>query len=98
MNRVVLDGSRWATREDFYQAILAALGAPSWHGHNLDALNDSIGGGDINTLNPPVEITIVGTEFMAEPAATVVDGFRLLVEDLQKQGVEIIIETTLGAA
>lgn len=46
----VPDGVRWNTAEDFYDAFLEAVGAPSWHGHNLDALYDSIGGDDINTV------------------------------------------------
>jgi RNAse (barnase) inhibitor barstar len=79
---LVLDGVRWNTVEDFYDAFLEAVGAPSWHGHNLDALNDSIGGDDVNTVRLPYDIVVHGTSRMSEPALAMVKRFRELIEDL----------------
>jgi RNAse (barnase) inhibitor barstar len=45
VNIIELDAKEWKTVHDFYDALLAALGAPEWHGDNVNALNDSIIGG-----------------------------------------------------
>jgi len=49
----MLDGSTWNTRDHVYAAFFAAVGAPSWHGRNLDARNDSIATGQINQIELP---------------------------------------------
>jgi hypothetical protein len=46
-----LDASNWKTIDDFYDALLPELGAPDWHGHNANALNDSVIWGGINAVN-----------------------------------------------
>lgn len=60
MRTITLDASAWRVEGDFYDAILAALGAPAWHGRNLDALAESIFDGQINSIDPPYAIRIVG--------------------------------------
>src|ERR1700758_165329 len=47
MRELILNGADWATRDDVYDAFFRAVGAPEWHGRNLDALADSIRGGSI---------------------------------------------------
>ena len=47
-----LDASGWLTPLDFYDALLASLGAPEWHGSNIIAPIDSVIVGDINSLTP----------------------------------------------
>ena len=42
MKEINLDARAWRNRDDFYGALLPSLGAPHWHGRNLDALNDSL--------------------------------------------------------
>ena len=59
MKRIDLDAERWRTQDDFYAALLSALGAPTWHGHNLDALWDSVVTGDINQVSPPFSVRVV---------------------------------------
>jgi RNAse (barnase) inhibitor barstar len=44
MRVIKLDATGWKSKGDFYEAILAALEAPSWHGRNADALLDSMSG------------------------------------------------------
>ncbi len=39
---IALCADGWRTPENFYQALLPRLGAPDWHGHNLDALHNSL--------------------------------------------------------
>jgi RNAse (barnase) inhibitor barstar len=81
MTEIILDGADWKTAADFYTAFLAAVQAPDWHGHNLDALWDSITGRDINGRNLPYIIHIIGTGEMSPEAKTMLDRFRSLIED-----------------
>lgn len=50
---IILDWSQVSSKDDFYNQVLPQCGAPSWHGRNLDALNDSWVTGEINQLGPP---------------------------------------------
>jgi RNAse (barnase) inhibitor barstar len=67
MKVITLDASAWRSPEDFYSALLPQLGAPAWHGRNLDALDDSLGGGEINVLEPPFRVEVEGADKMPEP-------------------------------
>jgi RNAse (barnase) inhibitor barstar len=58
MKMIRLEGSGWRSPEDFYSALLAQLGAPDWHGHNLDALEESLRDGDINQVGPPLKVIV----------------------------------------
>ena len=62
MRLIELDARSWKNSDDFYDALLPEVGAPNWHGRNLNALEDSIFIGDINAIEPPFEILITGTE------------------------------------
>jgi len=62
MKEIKLDASKWKTTEDFYDAVLIALGAPGWHGRNLNALIDSISSDEINDVRLPYCFLLVGTE------------------------------------
>lgn len=57
MKEIELDASAWASSDDFFSTLLSELGAPDWHGHNLDALWDSITS-DINEVEPPFSIVL----------------------------------------
>jgi|EndMetStandDraft_6_1072998.scaffolds.fasta_scaffold582523_2 RNAse (barnase) inhibitor barstar len=61
MRIIELDGRSWRTAVDFYEAILAALEAPDWHGRNINALFDSMIWGGINGVEPPYTVRISGT-------------------------------------
>ena len=43
MREIIMDGKGWNASDDVYDAFFEAIGAPSWHGHNFNALRDSIG-------------------------------------------------------
>jgi len=60
MRIIELDASKWKTSLDFYHALLAAIGAPKWHGISPDALIDSMIWGGINTVDPPYIVRISG--------------------------------------
>jgi barstar (barnase inhibitor) len=59
--QIDLDASKWKTLLDFYDALLSALGAPEWHGRSINALIDSMIGGDINKIEPPYIIRVRST-------------------------------------
>ena len=42
MRVIELNATNWNTTDDFYNALLAAVGAPEYHGRNLKALIDSM--------------------------------------------------------
>jgi Barstar (barnase inhibitor) len=69
MRVIRLDAAGWKSKDDFYEAILAALEAPTWHGRNNDALNDSMGVGGINGIEPPYKVWITGTRDLPDDVA-----------------------------
>jgi RNAse (barnase) inhibitor barstar len=91
MQEIVLAGAQWTTPNDFYNALLPRLGAPDWHGHNLDALWDSITGGDIKLVNPPFRIQISGIDVMPADCKVLVDRFVALISEAGAQGVTVEI-------
>ena len=58
MHTIDLDASRWTKLQDFYDALLLAVGAPPWHGTGINAFVDSMIYGGINSLEPPYTIRI----------------------------------------
>ena len=61
MRIIQLDATKWKTVLDFCRALLAAIGAPEWHGKSPDAFIDSMIWGGINAVEPPYTIRISGT-------------------------------------
>jgi hypothetical protein len=86
MIRLPLNGVTWKTQDDFYDALFAVLGAPSWHGRNFNALCDSIGAGGINTVEPPYCFVITGYPQANTPARRAVTDFCDLVRELKESG------------
>jgi len=52
--------------------------APEWHGRNLDAVWDSLTGGDINQRNPPLRIIILVSKQMGPDAKRIIERFAYL--------------------
>ena len=86
MKELVLDATSWNTSDDVYEAFFKAAGAPAWHGKNLDALNDSIGTGNINAIEPPYRLLIENYDLMGPEAKKMTDKFVHLVNELGQQG------------
>jgi RNAse (barnase) inhibitor barstar len=80
---MILDASAWQSRDDFYDALLPSLGAPAWHGRNLDALNDSIGGDDLNAVRLPFRITIAHSANGPSDLREYLSKFADLIADLR---------------
>lgn len=88
---MVLDASSWTTANDFYDSFFLAVGAPDWHGRNLDALNDSIATGDINQIEVPYRIVIENLS-QAEPEARTATGRIIeLIHQLEAEGCPVAV-------
>ena len=80
MKRISIDISGCQTVNDFYDVLLSALEAPSWHGRNLDALWDSITS-DVNNIMPPYSIEVSGGESSPETVAALTHRVRALFDE-----------------
>lgn len=59
MQTIKLDGSRWASKDDFYSALASALGSVEWHGRNADAfLETMVYYLDLNAIQPPYVVVV----------------------------------------
>ncbi|WP_431197208.1 barstar family protein [Sulfitobacter pontiacus] len=84
MKRIPIDISECKTVDGFYSTLLLSLGAPGWHGRNLDALWDSITS-DINSVMPPYSIELsIGTSLPPSVAA-LVPRVKALYDDARQQ-------------
>ena len=94
MKELVLDGRDWATTDDVYDAFFRAVGAPEWHGRNLDALADSISGGLINQVEVPYRLVIKNYDRIGPEARPMTDRLINLLHELGTEGcpVEIRVE------
>jgi RNAse (barnase) inhibitor barstar len=89
MKILLLDGTRWHNRDDFYDALFQSLGSPSWHGRNFNALRDSIAGGQINSVALPYRIRILGCNALPQQVRKLVEDFCSLVKELHGDGYDI---------
>jgi RNAse (barnase) inhibitor barstar len=48
---ITLDAAAWREFRDIYAAMLPALGAPDWHGPNLDAVYDALVAGHYKVMS-----------------------------------------------
>lgn len=94
VSELVLDAEGWQIADDIYDAFFRAVGAPSWHGRNFNALNDSISTGNINKTEVPYRIIIRNAKGMGNDAASLVSEFGDLIQDLQSDGcpVDLLVE------
>jgi RNAse (barnase) inhibitor barstar len=94
MKEIILDGSKWQSRDDVYDAFFQAVGAPTWHGRNLDALIDSIETGSINVVEVPYRLVIKHYGSVGAEAKKMAGDFVDLVQEIAARGcpVEIVTE------
>ena len=81
----------WASKDDVYDAFFHVVGAPEWHGRNLDALADSIAGGQINRVEVPYRLVIRNYNLIGTAAKEITDKFVNLVRELAGKGCPIEI-------
>ncbi|TCM12037.1 RNAse (barnase) inhibitor barstar [Novosphingobium sp. PhB165] len=88
-----LHAAAWKSSDDFYQALLPVLGAPDWHGHNLDALEDSIFAGEINKVDPPFRIVVYGASNLpVSLKATLLKTAQMFKEGRRVSGADAYLE------
>jgi RNAse (barnase) inhibitor barstar len=93
MKELVLDGARWKTADDLYDAFFEAVGAPLWHGRNFNSLNDSIAAGRINKVEVPYRLVIRNYESVDAGAKEIVDDFIDLIHEIGERGCPVEIRT-----
>lgn len=91
MNEIPLDATSWDSADDLYTAVLVALQAPPWHGSNLDALNDTIAGDDINEVRQPLRFVVSGINEAPPTVRELLEQFRQLVVELRFDGHDVDI-------
>jgi RNAse (barnase) inhibitor barstar len=89
MRELVLDGGSWQNIDDFYDCLFRVLNSPKWHGRNFNALDDSIGGGGINGVDPPFKLVIRNYDKIAAGAKQITDDFIDLVQSIAASGVPV---------
>lgn len=92
MREIIIDARNWATSDDLYDAFLSAVGAPSWHGHNFNALRDSICGGQINKIEVPYLVKIKNFSSIGQGARSAAQNFVQLIKELHNSGCPVDIE------
>lgn len=94
MKELILDGSAWQTRDDVYDAFFKAVGAPEWHGRNLDALHDGIANGQINEVEVPYRLIIRHYDSVGAGARQMANDFVRVIQETAADGcpVEIVVE------
>lgn len=60
MKTIIIDWTAIMDEDGFYASVLPQTDAPSWHGHNLDAIQDSWITGNICPSGPPFDFAIRG--------------------------------------
>ncbi|QJU57744.1 hypothetical protein HL653_08010 [Sphingomonas sp. AP4-R1] len=92
MKLIQLDGSAWMSPDDFFAALLPALGAPSWHGRSLNALDDSLYGG-INEVEPPFTVVIAGVSGLSDAMrAFLGEAVQVFVDARKQYGQDVALE------
>jgi Barstar (barnase inhibitor) len=89
--RFVLDASKWHTSDDVYDSFFAVVGAPSWHGRNFDALEDSIETGSINQCEVPYWLIIKGYGKVGDGAREMASKFINFISELEARGIPVAI-------
>jgi RNAse (barnase) inhibitor barstar len=92
VKEIILDADGWKSQEDFFIALLPKLGAPDWHGHNLDALWDSLVAGQINSTKSPYFITIINADKIPDILVAYLVKFEKLVIGMQAEGADIQVK------
>lgn len=89
MREIELDASNWSSADDFYEALLPNLGAPGWHGHNLNALWDSITS-DINEVMPPFRVRVRhANNLSSDMAALLAGASSVFVDAKNERGIDV---------
>ena len=93
MQQIIMDGANWTVPDDVYDAFFKAVGAPSWHGRNFNAVREGIAVGRINSLEVPYSINITNYASIGAGAREAAWSFVQLIKDLHASGCPVDVET-----
>jgi RNAse (barnase) inhibitor barstar len=93
MKELLLDGAEWKTSDDVCDALFKAVGAPSWHARNFNALIDSIEYGNINDVEVPYCVVIQKYGQIGSGAKKMADDFIDLIHEIGGRGCAVQIRT-----
>ena len=79
---ITVDWSTVAAPDQLFDVVLPQMGAPSWHGRNLDALNDSWVTGGICANGPPFVY-----RFINDVPSDAMAKYRTIVEQIARDSV-----------
>ncbi|WP_169803527.1 MULTISPECIES: barstar family protein [Sphingomonas] len=83
-----LDARGWHDRDDLWRDLLAGLGAPDWHGANLDALYDGLVAGE-NRARPPLVVEIAGAARLSAALVAQMTRVREVFDDAARDGAAV---------
>lgn len=86
VSHILLRPCEWQSKQDFYDELLPQIGAPDWHGRNLDAVADSLVTGQINTVEPPFVIEVQRLDESAKFARALVQVLAEIAEEASESG------------
>ncbi|HRX84284.1 MAG TPA: barstar family protein, partial [Phycisphaerae bacterium] len=89
MNDLLISGTSWRNPDNVWDDLLEALGAPDWHGRNLDALSDSVCTGSVNAIQPPLRVLIRDVANIPGSTAFLLYRMQTLFEELAAQGTAV---------
>ena len=93
MKELLMDGRDWPEPDDVCNSFFHAVGAPSWHGRNFNALRDSVAARKINRIEVPYCLVIQNYGLISEGAREMTDDFIELIRELRARGCEVEVRT-----
>jgi RNAse (barnase) inhibitor barstar len=91
MRELTMDASEWRTLDELYLSFFRAVGAPDWHGRNLDAVRDSVGAGSINQIEVPYRLVVKNYRVVDPAMRETSDIFIEVIRELAQEGVPVEI-------
>ena len=91
MRNITLSGKSWVNVDDFWDDLFEAIGAPKWHGRNLNALHDSVHAGSINKIEAPYRIVIRDAGKLPMSVAFLLFRIDRMAVEWQREGTQVEI-------
>ena len=94
--QIVID---WAEVEDLdalYDSLFAQTGAPSWHGRNLNAINDSWVTGSICSEGPPFDFVLRNEDHAKPGLEEAAKAIREIAEESARENTGSVRPSPMG--
>ncbi len=91
VRELVMNAVAWTSRDDMYSSFFEAVGAPPWHGKNLDALWDSFRGGQINKIEVPYRLVFKNYGALSASLKNDAERFIGVIREAAEDGVPVDI-------